>query len=483
MLYRYLRLLLLVSCAALLASCATGAALRLEKLGGATLNDNYLSAIATIEKNGKKLYGKNNAFLYNMDIGVLFHYAGLYDSSNLYLLKANEIHDDLFAHSITNEAASFLINDNIRPYRSKPYELVLLHQFIALNFLALDNVDEALVESRQADLLMQELQRKDKGGEKYSTDGMFHYISSIAYDETGKTDDAMISLYKSIEAFKKGPVSLPATIRDYGARMLKKNDREEDVKRLELPDSVTDSKAAGPENGASEIVVIGYAGRGPVLHEDSWSGTFIVGGGLIMSHTGPDGKAETMTMNAPLLPAKEYEKATKGEKNSVGSTFHIKFSLPAEKQISSMTSYFTVSGPAIPTPVQTDVINDLDLQVGKSLADSRASTLGRTAVRVVLRTIAAQKAKEKMETNSPIANLLIGLGTDILADQLERADTRCCFLLPKTIQIARIPVAPGTYTIQTTAHNASGGVIGTKTIENIAVKKGQKEFVFVSSFR
>ena len=480
---RSVHLVLLVTCAAFLASCTGGAALRFEKLAGATANDDYLSAISTIQHHGKKLYGKTNAYLYYMDIGVLFHYAGRYDSSNVYLLKANDIFNDLFARSVTNEAASFLINDNVRPYRSRPYELVMLHQFIALNFLAKGNADEALVESRQADLLMQELQRKDKRGVAYSTDGMFHYISSIAYDEAGKTDDAMISLYQAVEAFKKGPVALPGPIKDYSCYMLQKNDRAEDVKRLEISAETPQDQVAGLDNGKSEIVVVGYAGRGPVLREDNWWGTFILGGGLLMNHTAPDGHVETMNMVAPLLPEKEWEKAAHGQKTAAGTTFHVSFSLPGERILPSETKYFTVSGPAVTSPVTTVTINDFDLQAAKNLDDTRVATLGRTAVRVVLRTIAAQQAKKKMETKSPIANLLIGLGTDFLADQLEHADTRSCFLLPKTIQIARIPVAPGTYVIETAAHNGAGAVIGTKTFESVEVKQGEKKFVFVSSFR
>ena len=62
-----------------------------------------------------KLYGKKNLFLYHMDIGALYHYAGVYDSSTNHLLQAADIFDDLFARSITNEAAAIMTNDNIRP--------------------------------------------------------------------------------------------------------------------------------------------------------------------------------------------------------------------------------------------------------------------------------------------------------------------------------------------------------------------------------
>jgi hypothetical protein len=468
---------------ALLASCTGGAALRFEKLASATANEGYLPAIADIKKNGKKLYGKNNQLLYYMDIGMLYHYAAMYDSSNVYLLKAVDIQNDLFARSVTNEAASLMLNDNVRPYRGRPYELVLLHQIIAFNFLAMGNNDDALVETRQTQLLMNELDRKDKRGNKYSTDGMFHYVSSIAYDAAGQSDDAMISLFQAVKAFKAGPVALPGPINDYAYYMLGKNDRAEDIKQLDIAPGEPEEKIPGLHNNETEVILVGYAGRGPSLVENNWWGTYIKDGLLVMNYRGPNGAIETMQMAAPALPAKEYEKAAKGQKTASGTTFHVSFSLPAVKRLPSMTDHFKISGATVAAPVATFSINDYDLQAQKNLDDMRAATLARTALRVVLRTIAAQKAKSEMQTKSPVANLLINIGTDVLADQLEHADTRSCFLIPKTVQIARIPVKPGTYSFDASACDKSGAVIGTKAFEQISLKPGEKKFIFYCSFK
>jgi hypothetical protein len=458
----FLRLLLILPVLALLISCAGGSALRFEKLAGATANEGYLGAVADIKKNGKKLYGKNNQLLYHMDIGMLYHYAARYDSSNRYLLMAVDIVNDLF---------------------TRPYELVLLHQIIALNFLALGNTEDALVETRQTQLLMNELERKDKRGNKYTTDGMFHYISSISYDAAGQSDDAMISLFHAVKAFKEGPVPLPGPVRDYAYYMLQKNDRVEDIKQLDIAADAPEDKIAGLANGETEIILIGYAGRGPALVENNWWGTYIKDGLLMMNYKAANGMIETMQMSAPALPAKEYEKAAKGQKTASGTTIHVSFSLPAVKELPSLTDHFTVSGAPLTGPVATVAINNYDLQARKNLDDTRAATLTRTAIRVVLRTIAAQKAKNEMQTKSPIANLLINVGTDILADQLENADTRSCFLIPKTVHIARIPVKPGTYTFEASACTGTGGVVGTKVFEKVTVGQGEKKFLFYCSFK
>lgn len=481
--FRYIVFGIMLASTLLVTSCTTRSALRLEKLSECTLNNDFVPAAESIKKN-PKLYGKTNEFLFNMDIGTLYHYAGYSDSSNAYLLKASAILDELYARSITNEAAAVMVNDNIRPYRSKPYEIVMMHQFLSSNYLANGNIEGALVEARQVQLHFDEWNRKNgKKEEKYQSDGMFNYLSSIVYDAADETSDAMISLYDAVKAFQAGPVLLPGEIRDRAYYMFQMNDRAEDIKLLNLSASVSKSDIPGLENNASEIIFIGYAGRGPVLSEQSWWGTWVKDGLLVVQHTNEKGETETMSLAAPSLPAGELKKAAKGEKTASGTTLHIKFALPAVKTVPSQTDRFSISCSGYSKPVTSIIINDLDKQAQKQLDDTKNTTLLRTVVRVVLRTIAAEKAKEKMQTGSTAANLLLNIGTDILADQLEKADTRSCFLLPKTVQIARIAVAPGTYTVDVAALGKTGVTLSNKTFSNVTVGNHEKKFVFYSSFK
>jgi tetratricopeptide (TPR) repeat protein len=472
----------LIPCIVLFMSCAGKSAIRLETLVNATSSNDFLPAIEQIKKN-PKMYGKTNSLLYYMDIGVLFHYAGLYDSSNVYLLKAADIYNDLFARSVTNEAAAFLVNDNVRPYRSKPYELVMMHQIMGLNFFSQNNVENALVETRRTQLLFNEWERKARTDEKYTTDGMFHYISSVAYDAKGDYDDAMISLFKSVEAFQKGAVPLVPEIQNYAYYMFLLNNRPDDNKLLSITASANKENIQGLANGESEIIVIGYAGRGPIIDEKVWWGTYIKDGLLVLNFSSPDGQVETMSMVSPGLPERDLQNAEKGKKTESGTTFHIKVALPVIKTNISETDVFSVYCSGKSQPVKTIIINDLDKQLEKYLNDTKGTTIARTVARVVLRTIAAEKAKDQMQTNNGIANLLVNLGTDLLTDQMERADTRTCFLLPKTVQICRIPVTPGTYSVDINALNKGGTVLNGKKFGDIRVGPGEKKFILYSSLK
>lgn len=474
-----LALILLLS----FSSCTTKSTARLEKLVNATMNNEFLPAIQKIKSN-PNLYGKNSELLYYMDIGMLYHFAEMYDSSNRYLLHAAEIYDQLFSRSVSNEAAAVLINDNVRPYRSKPYELVTMHQFIGFNYLGKTNVEDALVETRRTQLLFNEWERKARKEEKYTNDPMFHYVSSILYDSKRETSDAMISLFKSVEAYKKGPLALPPQINDYAYHMFQMNNRESDCKLLNLSTTVPKESVPGLANEQSEIIVIGYAGRGPALAENMWWGTYVKDGMLILHHKEADGKEATMALPAPPLPEEELVKAEKGEKTKSGTTFHLKVALPGVKKYSSQTDCFSAHCSGTSQPVKSYIINDLEKQTEKYLEDTKGVTVARTIVRVVLRTIAAEKAKARMQNENGLVNLLLNVGTDLITDQMEKADTRTCFLLPKTIQIARIPVkAGGTYSVDVAALDKSGAILSSKTFSGISVGDSEKKFIFYSSFK
>jgi hypothetical protein len=461
-------------------SCAGRTALRYEKIDKAVGKNDYLAVIDQIRK-PPRLYDNNSRFLYYMDIGILFHYAGLYDSSTVFLEQAVTTWDDLYARSVTNEAASILVNDNVRPYRSKPFELTMLHQLIMLNYLAQRNANEALVEARRVQVLFNEWNRKDRNDVKYHSDGLFHYLAAIAYDATAQRSDALISLYHSVDAYNQGAVALPAAVRDYAYYRLRNGNRADDCTALKLTPGAAESAAPSLNADQSEIIVVGYAGRGPALSEASWRGTYVKDGLLVMNTTAADGRTETVTLPAPPLPQAEYDKAAKGQKTASGTTIHLKFAMPALKTFAARTDHFQVTTDQTPLPVPSILMTDYDKLAAQFLDDSKAATLTRTVVRVVLRTIAAQQTKQELQTSSPIANLLVNLGTDALSDLLERADIRNCFLLPKTVHLTRIPVKPGVHNVEVAACDRNGATIKTKRFDSVTLKAGEKVFLFNTS--
>ncbi|HKP94707.1 MAG TPA: hypothetical protein VJ385_03020, partial [Fibrobacteria bacterium] len=347
--------------ALLLSGCADKSLLRFEKIAVSAQKDEYRKAINDVRKH-KDLYGGTSRLLYHMDLGILHHYAGEYDSSIAELSKAVAVHDELFSKSVSNEALSFLANDNVRPYRGKPHEIVLLHQFLAFDYLALGKYDDALVESRQTQLYLDELKRKaGKDAGKYSDDGMFRYLTAIAYQAQGQKDDAAISMYQAVKAYRGSPIPLPPSVARGAFATLKARDRESDIRELKLADPAATASDAGgtlapAEADGSEIIVVGEAGRSPALGQNVFWGTWERDGVLVIHYRDAKGQEVTQVLPAPGLPASEMDKAKRGRKTRSGTTFHIKFALPAVKDAPSATRFFTVAGEAVPAPVKTETL-------------------------------------------------------------------------------------------------------------------------------
>jgi hypothetical protein len=469
--------IILPLCSLLVFSCAKSVQ-RFELLSATATKGDFVKAISDIRK-AKDKYGNLNQYLYFMDQGVLFHYAQMFDSSLFYFEKAEKVLDDLYAHSITNEAASLLTNDLLRPYRSKRYEEVLLHQFMSFDYLGKNQPGEALVESRKIQLIVDRFKQKDGRKSKYEDDGMVQYCSAILYGEQGQKDDAAISLFNAVKAYRKGPEKLPSQVENNAFYVFTDLNRTDDIKTLELSSTLPREKVWGLSNDEPEIILVGYAGRGPNLVEISFAGTYVVGGLVAGWITKPNGTTEYIVLPAPPLPESEEKNLDEGKKTKAGTTFHIKMAFPYPMEYPSETARFRLNVDGAST--ESIVLANNDKLLAEDVEDNKLVTLARTALRTVVRTIAAQKAKQKMETNNALANLLINVGTDVASDQLERADTRVCFLVPKTVQMARIAVKPGKHRVEVQAHNPGGGVIGTKTWETVEVGPHEKKFLFFPS--
>ncbi len=465
-----------------LSGCANRSLTRYDAFAKEIKSPDYSQLAQSIRKK-KKLYPSRDDFLYRLDLGVAYHYAGKFDSSTIHLLKAVDILDGLYARSVTNEAVSLVTNDNIRPYRGRPFEVVLMHQFLAWNFLALGKVDASLVETRRAQLLFNEWEKKNGDSGKFHDIGLFHYMSSLAYAAGGERDNAMISLFKSVQAYREAG-RLPESVKNAARTQLKAAGRESDLELLGLKsDETPDRPDQIPETyDAAEIVLVGFAGHAPVLRETVFWGTWVKDGMLIYHYRNPQGDTVTQVLPAPGLPPSEAQKARQGRKTRSGTTFHVKFAMPSMKTVPSRSAYFTARLEGKETAFRSDELADTERMLERYLEESRTAMLTRTVIRVVLRTIAQEKTKSELASANPLLNLVVSLGTDALADQLEQADTRNSFLLPRSVQVIRIPVAPGKHRVEAQARGRSGETVATQSFET-EVSAGEKKFLFFPSLQ
>lgn len=477
----------IAACAPLLflTGCANRGLVRYDKVVKRAAAQDYLDAVSYLRADKSSLYGGQSELLYNMDMGQLFHYAGRYDSSIVYFARAADIHDALFTRSVSNEAASLLVNDNARPYRGRPYEVVWLRVFQAFNYLAIGNPDGARVEMRQAQLLVDEFRRTADAGE-YRDDPLYRGTAALVYDMLGERDDAAISVYHAVKAHRDAKTAVPSGLATYACGLLSAADRADDIRLLELDCPASSPAKRGRGAGTGEIIVVGMLGRSPAIGETAFQGTWIRDGLLVYHYRDANGKTVTDALPAPGLPPSEANKA--GRTRS-GTTFSIKWAMPSLRDVpvqSQVLKVAPVAGPdstaPAPNVVTGETWGDTRALLEQDLEANRTTVLVRTVTRVVVRTLAAQKAKSELRTDNPLLNLLTNLGTDFLSGQLEQADVRSWFLLPRTVQFARLTVPAGRHTLQVGAENDAGRTVHAETRE-VDVRPGGKAFVFFSSLK
>jgi uncharacterized protein len=430
-------LILILSFAIFLASCASPARLRAENVSKTASLGNYQAAIENIEKDKKKLYNSEDSFLLEFDLGVLHHYNQNFKESIKHFANAEQIMEDLYSRSVSNEAAALLTNDNIRPYRPYPFEMQWLYQTQILNYLALGEIDESVVEARRALLAIQSLQEKEE--DKFNESGTLQYLIALSYEWQNSEDDARIAYDNA----KKSFASL----------------------------GYTPKLAAHVPQNEQEIVIIGYAGLSPILGENKFWGTYAPDGALFLHYKDANGQSQTTLLAAMNLGGPGFS----------GSTVTIQFAIPKMVERESQNSAFVVNVNG--NSKTSEIFSNTKNSIQKDLENNQTAMLIRTAGRVILRTIAASKAKSKINTGNGLADLALNISTDLATGAMESADLRLGSALPQTIQILRIPVEPGKHSVKIDILDKYGRYTGSFEEQAINVKKGGKAFIFAPALR
>ena len=239
------------------------------------------------------------------------------------------------------------------------------------------------------------------------------------------------------------------------------------LKQLKYKPLAKTPKASAVREKGQEIIIIGYAGHSPILSEMYLSGTYVSGGALNLTYKDAEtGKITSFTMVAPPVAGGN------------GNTFHVGFALPQKKDLPQRASLFGVNLDGQMKVSPEKVVND-DAELERNMKDENATTMVRTATRVVLRTIAAQQAKKATNTGNGIFDLVKNIAVDVGQSQLEQADLRVGLFLPNSIYVARIPADEGTHQMTISALGSHGNIVGEYKMDKVSVKKGQKKIVIV----
>lgn len=185
---------------------------------------NYISASNYITNaEFQNLYADKDRLLLYLDKGITLHYSGNYQESNNAFHEAEYLMDSLYTKSISKGITSFLLNDNSLDYSGEVYEDLYINIFKVLNYIHLNEFNEAYVEvQRISDKLKEqntyyqesisELNKSVDAKVKiesldldFYNDALASYLSHLIYRAEGESDNSRISLEKASEAWSTYP--------------------------------------------------------------------------------------------------------------------------------------------------------------------------------------------------------------------------------------------------------------------------------------
>ena len=412
----------------LLTGCAAG--LDYNKLNAHMSGNECAEAIEYV-KMSEPEYSGNDRLLFLLDSAMVNMLCYDHEKSNAYLHSAEELSRDLWTKSVSREAASFLINDYVKPYPGEDFEKALINLFSAINYANMGEFDDAMVEVRRLDTLLEELNREYADKNVYNEDAFGRYLSGIMYEIDGRLDDAYIDYFKSLEVFKdyreNYGTPVPRYLLEDISRIAGVVDRKEELDPLiaEFEDIEGPAQIETKEMG--KIIFIHFNGRSPVKIEDK----------IVLP--APDGP---ITLAFPRYSVQRPDcRETK---------------LRAETDTMSQEA-------------DAELVEDINEIAVKNLDDRKVRVIVKMLARAVAKRAVINSATDEEDTGQRgllnLANVFI-----------ERADTRTWRTLPGEIYLSRMFLPEGDYDLYVTQCDGEK-----KAIKSLSLRAGETRFILYES--
>jgi len=417
------------ACLAGLAGCATFSE-TIQSTEASLARHQPGAALAAYEKRSS---ASADRVLDLMNKGMLQRMVGDFDRSTRTLEEAKGLTDELRALSLREQSLSFAINDASKSFIGEDFEQVMVHTYIALNYLEQGQLDPARVEALQIDLLLREKAQRAPDS-PYVEDAFARYLTGIIYEDQREWSDAMIAYRKAYEAYQKQlerfGVAIPETLKHDLVRL---------ADRMGLAEEAAGyRKAFGISTTPSEE---GLLERGEII----------------------------LTVHAGLAPIKREQAIT--VLNPATGRF-LRLALPQYRPRGQPLAYARVSAGS--QSATTSRVENIDAIAVKSLESEMPAITARAIARMAIKDAAARAASSS--DNRSLGGPIAGLAINIAATLAERADTRSWFTLPGEIHLARLSLPPGEYKLRIDLYGRGEGVLDSSELR-VALRSGEKKYV------
>jgi hypothetical protein len=391
-------------------------------------------------------YGAGNYVLYHLDRALVLQFTGDISSSISSLEKAKARDEELYTRSLTNEASTWVLNDNMAPYRAPAYERVLINVFQAFNYLQAKDLNEAIVEARDLDSrfpVVPDLYAQDK--RRFEDNGFARLLCGILYEAAGTgqdLNDALIAYKQALVVYDTyyGGKYVPDILQGSLVRLAEKfNDPDLGAYRARF-------NLARAGRGQRDAVVYSFESTGfsPVKVEE-------------------------------MIPVPV-------EQDLVAKIALPRFVFRLSPGQVSRLLLKNRSGVTWISPMELGV--DIVELAGKDLEARKAMALVKAVARPALKYLVERNQKEAIaKRHGEGAASLFGLFSSIFNFYTERADLRSWQALPAQIRVVRSQVPPGVYNVSVQNVGQDGAVVSSEDKGEAVLEAGQTYFFIGRSLR
>ena len=373
-------------------------------------------ALKVLEKHASS----KDEVLYLLNRAMLLRMAADYEASNASFEAAKALISRLSAVSVSEQGGALTVNDMMRSYTGDYYEQILIHVFEALNYLAMNQPDQARVEALQLDVKL-----KQHGDNSNFEDGFARYLTGIIYEDLGEWDDAMIAYRQAYDAYRRYPQQLdmpvPQQLKADLIRVADKVGLDDEARRYREKFDIKSAPQIPRRDG--ELV-------------------FLLNSGL-----------------APLKRSIEVRAVTQS-----GQLVTVAMPAYEDRRPTVTAARISVDG----NSTTTDLVENVDTLAMDALAKQKPLILARAIARAVIKT----KTSKEVDSRNDALGFMVNLANAIT----DRADTRSWSTLPNLICLARLPLAAGRHQVQVELLNRLDNVVANKDYV-VDIAKGDKRFI------
>lgn len=219
----------------------------------------YETALQTLNEPEEEIANRDRllVFLYK---GMILHHLGEYEESSLQLLQAADLVGELARVSVSEQAATLIVNEWLATYKGEYSEQLWIHSYLMMNFLLLNKPESAAVEARRA------LKVFSKHEKSLKQDAFSRALIALSFEEVGLINDAYLE-YKILAEELEDATPVADLLYRYALQL----GIDADIKRYK--ESISDvflERSAGKAGG--ELVLFVAEGQIPRKH----SGTFFL---------------------------------------------------------------------------------------------------------------------------------------------------------------------------------------------------------------